>query len=518
MPSSIDTEFQEAEARVKTYRASAQMALAKAGQGGSGPYSRSSGGSYGSHISLAQHAEQYRYNRGYVYAANRPVSVRVAGQSFKAGHRVSGGPSGLKACKAGTERYDRQMARHLLQFKTAPSFVSKQASKLEVLDNHDILEVLENPNDFHTEWMLKYFAAANIQITGKAFWWLEFSEYADRWMIWPLPSSWVKPDESEGLNQYGWAKWLVTPPGATQPFPVSGEDMCYFFMPDPADPTGALSPLQAAAYPVSIAEQIDNCQYQGFKNGIRPSVILKAGRKPSMPNMPAGQMERITLNATQRKQLIEAIKNAYSGWMHHGDPAIVDGIIEDIVPYDRSPQEMDYVATGMHNAARIYQGHGVNPISVGELEGANRASAYVADENLISNVVNPMLTMMSEVATKRLGPKFAKGGEKLYVWIEQARPHDADIQLRQYVFARAEGDVSGNEVRYYLDLPPRKGGDVVPFQRPQTDRQRIAWQNDPNVQDNGTKPTEKVRPGKKPVKPARGPGRKPKPKRRTAKA
>lgn len=504
MPLSLELTFQETDARVKHFRASAEMAVSKADRDVGAIFSRSSGGMYGSGPSLAQHEEQYRYFRGPVYAAIRPIAVRIAGQSFRAGNRPDGGPSTLKAHKNQRSKgYHRAVRCHLRKFKSAPQCILKRARQIEILETHTVLDVLEDPNDFHTEWMLKYCVAVSLMLSGKAYWWFDWNGSKKRWEVWPVPASWISPVQQAGFNRHGWAKWEIRMPGSTEPITVDGADICYFFLPDPSDPRGAVSPLQANAHAVSTDEAIANCQHQGFKNGIKPSVIIKAGRAPAMPGMPANSGQRVMLTATQRKQLIEAIKWAYQGWEHHNDPAIVDGLIEDIIPWGRTNQEMDYQGSGKYTFNRIMLGFGVNPTSIGEIEGGNRAQAYVADENLASNTINPLIEMISQVATKRLGPKFAKKGEKLYVWIEAVRPHDAELELKQWVLAMNSDSATQNEYREYLGLPPRKGGDKTRFEREQGSQQSPLTQQNPGAIGDDLapeKPPKKL--PKKPVKPS----------------
>jgi len=505
LPSSLSLAFRDADERVKAYRLSASLAVEKAGGAGGGMMAAMSGGPFGSgggigvlgqsQANMAQHQLQYRYFRDSVYTAIRPICMRVTGQSFKVGYQSAagtakpGGPKQQKAHEAAMEGDpDAAYWHSLTQFQksqtlgSAPSFVIKNPDNVDILDAHPFLEAIEDPNDIHTDWALKYITAANLMITAKAFWWFYVGEDG-RTQIWPLPATRVEPDPEYGLH----AMWKVRLPGMTEAIQVPGEDMLYFALPNPGDPVfGVLGPLQAMAGPISIEEQINKTQLQSYRNGIRPGVILKVGRRPSLPGMPQG--DRQTLTPEQRKQLVAAIKYAYAGWEHHGDPAIIDGLIEDIVPWDRPPEEMDFIQSGKHTSNKVHLGFGVNPISTGEREGGNRAQAYVADEHLCVNVVNPLLELMSATITKFGRKRYREGGgdgkaaggngaggasrsvnrprRKLCIWIEKAKPHDADLELQKWTLAIDAGVVADNEVREYVGKPPRKGGDVTPNEKP----------------------------------------------------
>jgi phage portal protein BeeE len=459
-PSLIDS-FSDAEARRKSYYAASGLAIAAAQSGRAiNPYAGTHGQPFGNSRSMGQHTEQYRYFRDWVYAAIRPIAVRIAAQPFMVGTKIAGGPSAVKAWENKPE-YPQKLFEHIELFKHAPLFISKQAKEMDILESHPILDVLARPNEIHTEWALKYLAAVNIMLTGEAFWWINDTDQGTQ--VWPAPTSWVEPIYGTDRVFNGWS---VRPSGSTEAYPVAPEDMCFFFLPDPSNPIQGLSPLQAMSRPVVIDEYISACQLQGYRNGIRPSVILKAGRKPEIPGISSG--ERYTLTPTQRQQLVAAIKNAYQGWEHHNDPAIVDGLIEDIVPWDRSPAEMDYINSGKYNADRIMLGYGVNPITIGAREGGNRAQAYVAEDSVCANVINPILEMMSQVATVFFQPRYAKKQKatKLYVWMEKAQPHDADLELKRLQLAHEGKAMAPNDYRKVAGLPPLDGGDKAPFQVP----------------------------------------------------
>jgi phage portal protein BeeE len=51
---------------------------------------------------------------------------------------------------------------------------------------------------------------------------------------------------------------------------------------------------------------------------------------------------------------------------------------------------VDFLESGQSTKSRIFQSFGVNPIIVGEIAGANRAYAAVAEAVFCSNVINPL--------------------------------------------------------------------------------------------------------------------------------
>lgn len=471
MASSVIDAFRSVDIRVDGYRKSASFAVRKGPSAGSSSgiiASGNGGASYGAatvgnrDVNLRLHSEQLRYFKDTVYAAIRPIATRGADQEFQVGVKIRGKRK-IATTKGGNNQLalSREDANILFRKRMAmrlnPLSIKEDAG-IEVLEDHPVLDSLEDPNPVATEWQLKYFTIVSLMLTGKAYWHLRDDE--DGMMrIWPYPTNWVKPDHSDGP----FGKFHLEIPGvASGSFPpIDGEDMCFFLFPDAGNPTGSVSPLQANASGVTIEEHVNRSQSQSYKNGIRPGVILKVGRDPAaMPGQPSGN--RRTLTAKQRSQIIEAIKLAYQGWQHHNDPAIVDGLIDEIVPYDRSPQEMDFQKSSQLVQDKIMLGFGVNPISAGRVEGANRASASVADEHLVANVVNPTLRLISEVMTKRIGPRYSSPGKKVYLWIKKATAHDEELTLEKWKVGVDARAVKVNEYREnVLSLPPVEDGEKM---------------------------------------------------------
>jgi phage portal protein BeeE len=134
-------------------------------------------------------------------------------------------------------------------------------------------------------------------------------------------------------------------------------------------------------------------------------------------------------------------------------------MIEGIDTLSTSPQEMDFLNSGQQTTSRILQAYGVNPIVVGEIVGANRAQAAVAEAAFVSCCVNPLLELMSQTLTRWVVPLF---GEGLMAWFTPAVANDAELQLKRYDAGLKHGAVTINEFRAMLNLPPLPGGDAPP--------------------------------------------------------
>jgi phage portal protein BeeE len=288
---------------------------------------------------LSRASEQLRHFTGWVYASIRPIAQRIAGQPIHVGHV-------------------RQ-----------PNRLGTKQAKVEALQTHPLLDLLADPNDLMVSWSLMFTTVASLELTGRALWWLPGKK-----QILPIPTSWIVA--FEGSTKF--TAFKVRPPHTGEAFDIPADECCYFSYPDPADPHGAVSPLQAAGGAVDADEAMTASQISMFRRGIHPSHAIIVG-KAAHPDVPSGVRPRLT--DAQQRQIIGAIRKRYADVGNHGEPLILDGLIEDVKRLSSTPAEMDWLNSGKTTKARIMQVIGTNPIIAGEIEGANRAADMLAVEH-----------------------------------------------------------------------------------------------------------------------------------------
>lgn len=427
-----------ATARGKAETRAASMGLADSAPGLPDPLERPDFG---------QAAEQYRHFRGRVFAAVRVITQRISGQPVFVGRIVEPGCShrSLKSLlDDGTIRPS--------ELSTAVKHLGPE--RLEILEDHPLKRAIEDPNDLMVRSTLFGMTIPSWLVTGRAFWLL--SETNGRRGIIPIPTTWVVPRHKEGKLR---AEWEIRPPNRLdKPLIVPGDALAQFSFADPANPLGCISPLQMLARSVLADESIQIAQQVAFQNGINPHVALIAG------DISGGDAKRrVKLTVTQRRQLTTWMKREYQGAQKHGLPIILDAMIRDVKILSHSPAEMAFLDSSAMTKGDIFEGFGVNPISAGQVQDANRASSAIADQHLCCNTVNPMIETMSEVITKWVAPRFAQKGERLKVWIAPCEPYDPELALKKWEFAAKQFCVDQNDIRTrLLGLPPWKGGDRVP--------------------------------------------------------
>jgi phage portal protein BeeE len=380
----------------------------------------------------ANSGEQYDHFYGWSYVAIRAIAQRIAAQPLKV---IDTNPSGGEG-----EDLGKVLGRY--GTRNLPAWTKGVGANKDsvIINQHPLLEALKNPNDSMTQWSLMYCTVASLELTGCAYWWFERTD--DDLKIWPLPTHWVVPEHNASAGLY--KRYKVTPDGGGEPFMVDGNDMANFTLPDPSNPMGHVSPLQTQSKAVATDEAIQDAQFRAFQNGIFPGVVMTVGRLPDMPGGGAG--ERPVLTGEQRRSLVDAARMFYQGTAHYDEPMVVDGMIEKIEKFSNTPNEMDFVDSGQQVKARIFQAFGVNPMILGEVVPGSYSQSAVADTHFCHTVLNPLLTLMSQVISKFMVPFFGESDSQV-AYFEPAQSQDRDHHLRSWQAAAHLGVVTPNEYR-----------------------------------------------------------------------
>jgi hypothetical protein len=143
-----------------------------------------------------------------------------------------------------------------------------------------------------------------------------------------------------------------------------------------------------------------------------------------------------------------------SGVANYGNPAIIDGMIEKIERLSATQNEIGWEKSEKTVRTRILSAFGVHPFILGEEMAGSYAQAYIVQE-LFNKRVNVFLSMLSTLMTNFV-PKLIEGGEKekLVIWYEQAKATDPSMEKSLWEGARGREDVSQNEFRAFMNLPP----------------------------------------------------------------
>lgn len=384
-------------------------------------------------------SEAAGHNLGWVYAATRAVAGRIAGQPVRAGRKVRRQAPG-KGSKAAS---------------AAPPWV--RAGSVTELDDHPALVALHDPNPYCHAFDLLYLLVAGLEIFGVSYlWWDADGDGPPR--VWVLPAPWVREDPDAPVPL---SRFVVTPANSAEQFTLTADELLRIALPDPANPFDALSPLRAAYTSVLADEEIRLAQLQTFRQGLIGTTVVKVGQHPEAGGLPGAVP---TLTRDQRRVLQELIRQRYAGAEAAGLPIILDALIQDVKRISSTPQEMDFTASAGLTREQILLGFGVNGIILGQVEGANRASATVADEHFCFSTLGPIVTQLGQALTRFLAAVY--DDPDLLVWIDPPKPRDPDSRRADLDQLIRAGAVTLNELRAEHGLPPLADGDVPVKQSP----------------------------------------------------
>jgi len=367
---------------------------------------RPAGNPFGPQNKMDSAKKQLEAFKSWVYAAIRPICNVIAAQPVTVA-KPSRTPAGTKA-----------------------------VIEENVLENHPLARMISNPNGLMTGYGLLWATVASLNLTGRAFWWMP-DESEELHLI---PVSWVQ----RHTGRSSFETWVVRPPGKAEAINIPAEQMVYFSMPDPGNPWGSVSPLQACASAVDNDDDILCSQRSSFTRGVHPSHAIIVG-KDARGDMAGGARPR--LSEQQQRQLIGAIKRRYSGTHKHGEPLILDGLIEDIKALSLSPSEMDWTASADKMKERILQTYGTSPYILGGSEPGSRAASAVAMKHFVAGTVNPLIRLMNASLEEWLGRP-----NGVVVRIEPAIADDDEMNVRKAEVLSKNGALRVNELRKMLGL------------------------------------------------------------------
>lgn len=423
---------------------------------------------------LSMATEQYRHFIGWTHSIIRIIAQRICSQPLRVAkpvqreevRRLEGIIQKSQHYASWQVEYARERMRSInqsrLDKRRMPPFLKSYRRELEVVEDHPILRAIEKPNPLMVRYVFLFVTIASLELTGRSYWWFTREDQmrpgfpANSLQIWPLPTSWVEPyhDQDQLFKE-----WIITAPGGGSPKRVPGNEIVQIYYPDPSNPLGCFGPLQAQARAVVVDEATLEAQRRGFSNGLYPGLALIVGRDPDLAGGVKGA--RPILSREQRAQIMAAFKQAYRGVQNMEEPVILDALIEDIKPITTVPKDMAFLDTAKASKERMSQGWGVNPVSMGQLEGANRASSHTADGHLCVNVLNPRIELVSETMTRFLPSAFSAepgvSGDEL-VYFEECKTIDEDTERENQKFMADQAAITRNEIRQHNGLPPIKGG------------------------------------------------------------
>lgn len=313
---------------------------------------------------------------------------------------------------------------------------------LDELQEHDLIDILNNPNEYQTGIELRESFWFNYELTGDGYLFVEkrgdkpvfiHCLPSDRVVLRREGDDWRKP-----VTGYKFSAW----DGKTIELPI--DDVMHMKRWSPVDPLqGGWSPLQSVGGNVARNDANDIASGAALKNGgtgtiISSDIVVENGKAHSK------------LSTEQVNSIKKTVQTEWAGVENNGRFHVTNGKIQ-VDKLGDTLIDLNSVALDDQDAQRIASGWGVNPILIGDMQGGTESNVIAAYKALVTNVVVPEL--------RKFDAKFKEFSKKWYKGERLDTSHDLtefselapDLALMKTVYGDA-WYLTGNEKRKIFNM------------------------------------------------------------------
>ena len=322
----------------------------------------------------------------------------------------------------------------------------KNKNKAEVIETHDIYNLLENPCPADREltgWTIRYFVFACYALVGEAYL-LKIRQPNGKVIgLQPVAPSWVVQTPSATAKY--WEIYPLGTAGGNSIF-VPVEDVICFKDIDLNDPYG-----RGRGTSEAIGDEIQTDEYSAkyaknlFFNDATPSAIIYA---------PNGNKE----TADQIKQ---SWLQKMAGFHHAKEPMVLTGEGSKFEKIAQTPTELDFVESRRFLRDSANEHFHIPPEIMGILQNSNRSTIDSAEYLLNKNVLADYLRMFERVINSQFwGEEFDKE-QVLILHHENNISEDIEQKLKILNDGLSRGVLTVNDWRIGMGFEAdEKGGDV----------------------------------------------------------
>lgn len=326
------------------------------------------------------------------------------------------------------------------------SDVRKNKNKAEVIENHEIYELLENPCPSDRElngWTIRYFVFACYDLVGEAYLLKIRNPNGKVIGLQPVSPFWVIQTPTVE-NKF----WQIYPFGTAggNSIVVPQEDVICFKDLDLNDPYG-----RGRGTSEAIGDEIQSDEYASkyaknlFFNDATPSAIIYA---------PKGNKE----TADQIKQ---SWLSKMAGFHHAKEPMVLTGEGSKFEKISQSPTELDFVESRKFLRDSVNEHYQLPPEIMGILQNSNRSTIDDAEYFLNKNVLADRLRMFERVINSQLLWEDYDTTRTLILKHENNITEDINQKLQILNDGLSRGVLTVNDWRVGMGFEKdEKGGDV----------------------------------------------------------
>lgn len=322
----------------------------------------------------------------------------------------------------------------------------KNKNKAEVIETHDIYNLLENPCPADREltgWTIRYFVFACYDLVGEAYLLKVRDARGKVIALQPVAPSWVVQTPSATAKY--WEIYPLGTAGGNSIF-VPVEDVICFKDIDLNDPYG-----RGRGTSEAIGDEIQTDEYSAkyaknlFFNDATPSAIIYA---------PNGNKE----TADQIKQ---SWLQKMAGLHHAKEPMVLTGEGSKFEKIAQTPTELDFVESRRFLRDSANEHYHIPPEIMGILQNSNRSTIDSAEYLLNKNVLSDRLRMFERVINSQLLWEDFDKEQVLILHHENNISEDIAQKLQILNDGLSRGVLTVNDWRIGMGFEAdEKGGDV----------------------------------------------------------
>lgn len=218
------------------------------------------------------------------------------------------------------------------------------------------------------------------------------------------------------------------------------------------DALGGMSTLQFNRNAFGLASAIDKSAGSMFRNGMRPSSVVK--------------MDKTIPNQNQRDEIEAGLQRKFTGAMNTGKPMLLEGGL-DWKPIGINPNDAQMLESRAFSVEEICRIFGVPPFMVGHTQKVTALGAGLEQQVLGFQKfsLRYRLKRIEQALSKQLlTPKDISDGIVIEFNLEGLLRGDSAARAKFYESMSRMAAMTINEIRALENLPPVPGGDVPRMQ------------------------------------------------------
>ena len=300
---------------------------------------------------------------------------------------------------------------------------------VEEVKNSPILDALYKVNNYTTKFDHFWLTAAYLESIGESPWFLDKDNSGKILGIYPLNPTRLEPKPDEENSRLIGSYLFTNDKGHKIEIPL--DQIVPLRYPDPANPVRGLGTMQACARTIDVDDAAERWNFAFFKNNASAGTKLKIATK----NLTPEQKNKIK---SQIKSQYQGVEKSQQLWVLFDDM--------DVEPFGTAPKDMDFNGQQKWTADKIRGLFRVPKALLAQTEGVNLASAKVAQEVFIRNVIKPKIERIVQQLNEFYVPQF-ENNEDLFLDYVDPTDEDREMKLKTYESGIKNYWLTINEIR-----------------------------------------------------------------------